>query len=64
MAILDREANVTLAGHLLYADTLGEPGTAAYQGMLVTNTCTIVEGLGSQCDRTPVQGMGWTEGGR
>ncbi len=52
MTVLAREANVTLSDQPLHADTLGEPGTAAatYQGMLVTNTCTIVEGLGGQCD--------------
>jgi len=65
MEILAREANVTLAEQSLYADTLGEPGTAAatYQGMLVTNTCTIVEGLGGQCDLSQVQAQGWAEEG-
>lgn len=57
MTVLAREANVMLSDQPLHADTLGELGTAAatYQGMLVTNTCAIVEGLGGQCDLSRVQ---------
>jgi manganese/iron transport system substrate-binding protein len=53
MDVLAREANVVLSGQPLYADTLGAPGTAAatYQGMLVSNTCAIVDGLGGRCER-------------
>lgn len=55
-----QEANVKVAEQPLYIEGPGGEGTAAptYQTMLITNTCTIVEGLGGQCDRTtaPVEG--------
>ena len=43
-----RETDIAVSEDPIYADSLGEAGTAAasYQGMLVTNTCTIVEGFG------------------
>jgi len=52
-----RETDIAVSEDPIYADSLGEAGTAAasYQGMLVTNTCTIVEGLGGTCDKTTVQ---------
>ncbi len=44
-----REAKVKVAVRELYADGLGEKGTAqTYQGMLIANTRTIVEGLGGK----------------
>ena len=52
-----RETDIAVSEDPIYADSLGAAGTAAasYQGMLVTNTCTIVEGLGGICDKTTVQ---------
>lgn len=43
-----REANVSIADRVLYADGLGLPESEAdtYQKMLIANTQTIVEGLG------------------
>ena len=43
-----REAKVKIAEQELFADGLGEPGSAGetYQKMLISNTKTIVEGLG------------------
>lgn len=48
-----RAANVKVAKQPLYIEGPGGEGTPApsYQAMLVSNTCTIVEGLGGQCDR-------------
>ena len=45
-----QEAEVKLAPHELYSDSLGAPGSEAetYPKMLVTNTRTIVEALGGQ----------------
>jgi manganese/iron transport system substrate-binding protein len=44
-----REANVKLADRQLYADSLGESGSAdSYQKMLIANTQAIVEGLGGE----------------
>lgn len=45
------EAGVRISEDVLIADGIGEAGTPAgsYQGMLVYNTCTIVEGLGGTC---------------
>lgn len=42
-----REANVKVSKREVFADSLGEPGTEGetYQGMLIANTRTIVEGL-------------------
>jgi len=52
-----RETDIAVSESPIYADSLGEPGTAAasYQGMLMTNTCTIVDGLGGTCDQDTVQ---------
>ncbi len=46
-----REAGVTINTQPIYADGIGQAGTPSgtYVGMLVTNTCTIVNGLGGQC---------------
>lgn len=46
-----REANVKISPQSLFSDGLGDKGTGAdtYKGMLMTNTCTIVNGLGGQC---------------
>jgi len=51
LATVAREAGVKLSAQRLYADGLGEAGgpAATYTTMLVYNTCTIVEGLGGQC---------------
>lgn len=56
---VSRETDVELSDAPLYADSLGEAGTPAgtYQGMLMTNTCTIVDGLGGQCDAAAAQAM-------
>lgn len=45
-----REAKVKIAEQELFADGLGEPGSAGdtYQKMLISNTKTIVEGLGGR----------------
>lgn len=45
-----KEANVQVSPQELYADGLGEKGTdgESYQKMLISNTKTIVEGLGGQ----------------
>lgn len=45
------EADVAISENVLIADGIGEAGTPAgsYQGMMVYNTCTIVEGLGGRC---------------
>ena len=45
------EAGVTISEDVLIADGIGEKDTSAgsYQGMLVYNTCTIVNGLGGTC---------------
>ncbi len=42
-----REANVKVSKREVFADSLGELGTEGetYQGMLIANTRTIVEGL-------------------
>ncbi|MDJ0694430.1 zinc ABC transporter substrate-binding protein [Mastigocoleus sp. MO_188.B34] len=47
---LAKEANVTVSDRKLYTDGLGEEGSGAetYQKMLITNTRTIVEGLGGK----------------
>lgn len=50
-----REAGVKLSNRVLIADGVGRPGTpeGSYQGMLIYNTCTIVEGLGGKCAPFP-----------
>ena len=49
------EAGVTISEKVLLADGLGEAGTpeGTYTGMLVYNTCAIVEGLGGECAPEP-----------
>ncbi|MBT9312224.1 metal ABC transporter solute-binding protein, Zn/Mn family [Leptothoe kymatousa] len=49
------EAGVSISEKVLLADGLGPAGTpqGTYTGMLVYNTCTIVEGLGGKCAPTP-----------
>ena len=56
---LAREAKVAVSSDPIYADSLGLAGTSAstYQGMLVTNTCVIVEGLGGQCNKAAAQAL-------
>ena len=46
------EAGVQISENVLIADGVGARGTPAgsYQGMLVYNTCTIVDGLGGECE--------------
>lgn len=55
-----QEANVKVAQQPLYIEGPGGEDTPAptYQTMLISNTCTVVEGLGGQCDRAtaPVEG--------
>jgi ABC-type Zn uptake system ZnuABC Zn-binding protein ZnuA len=50
---VSRETDIAVSQDPIYADGLGAPETSAatYQGMLVTNTCTIVDGLGGTCDQ-------------
>jgi ABC-type Zn uptake system ZnuABC Zn-binding protein ZnuA len=45
------EAGVEISEQVLIADGIGAKGTpeGSYQGMLVYNTCNIVEGLGGTC---------------
>ncbi|MEH2372808.1 metal ABC transporter solute-binding protein, Zn/Mn family [Nostoc sp.] len=45
-----KEAKVKVSDRELFADGLGEKGTEGetYQGMLIANTRTIVEGLGGK----------------
>ncbi len=49
-----KEANVKISEQPLFIEGPGGDSSPAptYQTMLVTNTCTIVEGLGGECDRT------------
>lgn len=56
---ISREANVAVSEDPIYADGLGEPETlaATYQGMLVANTCTIVNGLGGTCDTSSAEAL-------
>ncbi|MEM6255728.1 MAG: zinc ABC transporter substrate-binding protein [Cyanobacteria bacterium P01_D01_bin.156] len=56
---VSRETDIGISDEPLYADSLGEPGTPAgtYTGMLMTNTCTIVTGLGGRCNEAAVQGF-------
>ncbi|WP_341734690.1 zinc ABC transporter substrate-binding protein [Microcoleus sp. EPA2] len=51
METVAREANVKISDKELYSDELGAPGSGAdtYEGMLKSNTCTIVSGLGGNC---------------
>jgi len=51
METVAREANVKISDKELYSDELGAPGSGAdtYEGMLKTNTCAIVSGLGGNC---------------
>lgn len=55
-----REANVKVAKQPLYIEGPGGKDTPAptYQAMLVSNTCTIVEGLGGKCDRATAPDQG------
>ncbi|MEM8638708.1 MAG: zinc ABC transporter substrate-binding protein [Cyanobacteria bacterium P01_G01_bin.54] len=54
---VSRETDIGISEAPLYADSLGEAGTpaATYTGMLMTNTCTIVSGLGGNCDEATAQ---------
>lgn len=54
---VSRETDIGISEEPLYADSLGETGTpaATYTGMLMTNTCTIVSGLGGRCDEAAAQ---------
>ena len=56
---VSRETDIGISEEPIYADGLGEPGTpaATYTGMLMTNTCTIVTGLGGSCDESAVQAL-------
>lgn len=56
---VSRETDIGVSEAPLYADSLGEAGTpaATYQGMLMTNTCTIVDGLGGQCDEAAAKAL-------
>ncbi|NJM99710.1 MAG: zinc ABC transporter solute-binding protein, partial [Phormidesmis sp. RL_2_1] len=56
---VSRETDIAVSEDPIYADGLAESGTpaATYQGMLMTNTCTIVTGLGGTCDETTAQAL-------
>ncbi len=56
---VSREADIAVSEDPIYADGLAESGTpaASYQGMLMTNTCTIVTGLGGTCDQAAAQAL-------
>ncbi|MEM9003956.1 MAG: zinc ABC transporter substrate-binding protein [Cyanobacteria bacterium P01_F01_bin.86] len=56
---VSRETDITVSQDPIYADGLGEAETpaASYQGMLVTNTCTIVNGLGGTCDQAAAEAL-------
>ena len=56
---VSRETDIAVSQEPIYADGLGEADTSAstYQGMLITNTCTIVDGLGGTCDRAAAQAL-------
>jgi manganese/iron transport system substrate-binding protein len=49
-----RDAKVEVAEQALFVEGPGTPDSAApnYQTMLITNTCTIVNALGGQCEPT------------
>ncbi|MEM1242676.1 MAG: zinc ABC transporter substrate-binding protein [Cyanobacteria bacterium P01_H01_bin.26] len=49
------EAGVVISEQVLLADGLGAEGTPgdSYTGMLVYNTCSIVDGLGGECAPAP-----------
>jgi ABC-type Zn uptake system ZnuABC Zn-binding protein ZnuA len=49
------EAGVTISEQVLLADGLGPEGTpeGTYTGMLIYNTCAIVDGLGGKCAPAP-----------
>ena len=53
------ESDIKVSEDPIYVDGLGEAGTpaASYQGMLMTNTCTIVNGLGGTCDEAAAQAI-------
>ena len=54
---VSRETDIGISEEPIYPDGLGEAGTpaATYKGMLMTNTCTIVSGLGGTCDEGTAQ---------
>ncbi|MEM7794604.1 MAG: zinc ABC transporter substrate-binding protein [Cyanobacteria bacterium P01_C01_bin.118] len=54
---VSRQTDIGISDQPIYADGLGEPGTpaATYTGMLMTNTCNIVTGLGGSCNEAAVQ---------
>lgn len=56
---VSRETDIAISEDPIYADGLAESGTPAanYQGMLMTNTCTIVTGLGGTCDQATAQAL-------
>ncbi|MDB9527224.1 zinc ABC transporter substrate-binding protein [Oscillatoria sp. CS-180] len=49
------EAEVSISEQVLLADGLGAEGTPgeSYTGMLIYNTCAIVDGLGGECASAP-----------
>lgn len=57
--VVSRETDIGISEEPIYADSLGEAGTPAstYTGMLMTNTCTIVTGLGGSCDAATAQAL-------
>ncbi|MEM6255727.1 MAG: zinc ABC transporter substrate-binding protein [Cyanobacteria bacterium P01_D01_bin.156] len=54
---VSRQTDIGISGEPIYADGLGEAGTpaATYTGMLMTNTCNIVTGLGGSCNEASMQ---------
>jgi ABC-type Zn uptake system ZnuABC Zn-binding protein ZnuA len=51
LGAVSRESGIPISENVLIADGLGpvETPEGTYQGMLVYNTCTIVDGLGGEC---------------
>ncbi|PZO47858.1 MAG: metal ABC transporter substrate-binding protein [Phormidesmis priestleyi] len=56
---VSRETDIAVSEDPIYADGLGDAETpaASYQGMLMSNTCTIVTGLGGTCDQAAAQAL-------
>ncbi|NEQ54903.1 MAG: zinc ABC transporter solute-binding protein [Leptolyngbya sp. SIO3F4] len=54
---VSRQTDIGISEEPIYADGLGEAGTpaATYIGMLMTNTCNIVTGLGGSCNEAAMQ---------
>jgi len=56
---VSRETDIAVSQDPIYADGLGEAETpaASYQGMLIANTCNIVNGLGGTCNQAAAKAL-------